>query len=446
MQRDIIQRIAEKFAESNYEAFVVGGHVRDELLGRASTDVDFATDALPQDTKRLLEQFGNVYTVGEEYGTIGLIAGEYKIEVTTYRGEVYPSDSRKPNVAFGQYLRGDLERRDFTINALARDALVGGIIDYFGGLEDLKNKVIRCVGNDTGRFNEDPLRMMRAVRFACQLHFDLDVKIENPERLSIISNERIKDELVKILLSDRAAYGIRSLCDLGLMRYIIPEFLELNIPQGRHHIKDAFEHSLLVLKKGTKIDYGEDNLVFRLACLLHDIAKPETKTEDESGIHFYAHHHVGAEKAAKILERLRFDKDTIKRVCHLIRYHMNPLVLQKEREIKKRTIRRMIRSVGEANIYMLLNLVRCDTKSSSNPRHKFILALTHLVEECMQEQPETLISPLSGDEIMKIFNLKPGKLVGEIKSHLTNLVVDGMLGKEDKDKASEEAKSFIERS
>lgn len=442
-----LTRIANKFKNAGYELYEVGGTVRDDLLGRQSNDIDLATNARPDKTKELLDTFGAVYTIGEAFGTIGLVTGGQHIEVTTYRKEVYPSDSRKPEVVFGDSLAEDLARRDFTINAMARNPLNGNIYDPFNGRLDLSERMIRAVGNSTKRFDEDPLRMLRAIRFACQLNFSLDIKIEHPERLRIISKERIRDELNKILLSRRASYGLRKLCQTGLIYYVAPEFMDLkNIEQGKNHIKDAFEHSLLVLHKSTKIDAGNRNLIFRLACIFHDIGKPETKIEDDDGVHFYGHHNVGARKARKVLRRLRYDNETVAAVCHLIKYHMTPIVLQREivnGKIKGRIIMRLVRKVGEDNIYLLLDLVKCDIRSSKNPRYRFITILKRLVDECMREQPESLTSPIDGNEIMAEFGLKPERFVGEIKTHLTNLVVDGKLAKDDREGAFAEARDYI---
>jgi putative nucleotidyltransferase with HDIG domain len=311
----------------------------------------------------------------------------------------------------------------------------------------MKKRVIRVVGGDA-RFDEDPLRMLRAIRFACELGFALDVRIEHPERLDIISKERIREELNRILLSRRAAYGWRKLCQTGLIYHVVPEFMDLkNIQQGKNHIKDAYEHSLLVLHKGSKLDEGEKNLPFRLACILHDIGKPETKVEDEDGVHFYSHHNVGARKARKVLRRLRYDNETVQSVCHLIKYHMTPIVLQREivnGKIKKRIIMRLVRKVGEDNINLLLDLVKCDIRSSKNPRYKFMTILTRMVNECLAEQPSTLTSPIDGNEIMNEFNLKPGRVVGEVKNYLTNLVIDGKLDKDDREGAFAKAREYVD--
>ncbi len=443
---ELIKTIAERFRNEGFELYEVGGHVRDSFLNRESHDIDLTTNARPDKIKDLLNDLGSLYTMGETFGTIGLNVNGSTVEVTTYRKEVYPSDSRKPSVVFGDSLLEDLARRDFTINAIAREPLTGKIIDPFNGIDDMKKKLIRVVGNNE-RFNEDPLRMLRAIRFSCELGFSLDIRIEHPERLEIISKERIREELNRILLSKRASYGWRKLCQTGLIYYIVPEFMDLkNIQQGKNHIKDAYEHSLLVLHKGTKLDEGERDLIFRLACILHDIGKPETKIEDEDGVHFYSHHNVGARKARKVLRRLRYDNETTQSVCHLIKYHMTPIVLQREivnGRIKKKIIMRLVRKVGEDNINLLLDLVKCDIRSSKNPRYKFMTILTRMVNECLAEQPSTLTSPIDGNEIMTEFELKPTKFVGDIKNFLTNLVIDGKLDKDDREGAFAKAREYI---
>jgi poly(A) polymerase len=440
-------KLTRKFNNAGFELFEVGGHVRDSLIGRESHDIDLVTNAKPNTIKSLVADLGSIYDVGEKFGTIGIAVGDEIVEITTYRKEIYASNSRKPQVVFGNSLVDDLARRDFTINAIARNPITGGIMDPFSGVSDITNKIIRCVGNDDDRFNEDPLRMMRAIRLACQLNFRMEVRFTHPERLRIVSQERIRDELTKIMLSLKPGFGIRRLCSMGLMDYIIPEFMNTkNLVGGKHHIKDVFHHSLMVLDKGARIDHKEYNLVFRLACLLHDIAKPDTMTEDATGAHFYNHHFIGSRKARRILRRLRFDGDTIDRTCHLIKFHMTPIMLQKELvagEIKKRVIMRLIRRIGENNVYLLLDLVRCDIRSSKNSRYKFVNVLANMVDECMKEQPESLISPLNGDEIMTTLNIKPSKAVGKVKTYLTNLVVDGKIDKDDKEGAKEKAIEYI---
>ncbi len=445
--QDIVKRLAKKFIKNGFELWEVGGHVRDSLIGRESHDHDLTTNAGPQDIKRLLGGLGSIYTVGEKYGTIGLHNNGVLVEITTFRTEAYQSISRKPTVVFGTSLAEDVARRDFTINAIARNPLTGEIVDHFKGKEDITQRVIRCVGNDDDRFDEDPLRMLRAIRFACQLNFTLRVNITKPERIAIVSKERIRDELQKIMLSTRASFGIEKMCSMGLMPYIMPEFEALkHIEQGKNHMKDAYAHSLLVLRKGSKIDHADDDLVFRFACMLHDIGKPDTKTEDETGVHFYGHDNVGARKAKKLLQRLRVEKEVTNRICRLIKYHMTPIVLQREivrGKIKRRIIMRLVRKVGERDIGLLLDLVKCDIRSSKNPRYKFVTILNRMVNECLKEHPDLITSPINGLEIMEEFGLKPSTDVGSIKSYLTELVVDGKLGQDDREAAFAFAREYI---
>jgi len=440
-----IQHMTNLFKEAHYSLFEVGGHLRDELLGRESHDIDMATDALPDVTMRILNSAGftRIYTVGIEYGTIGVHVGDQTIEITTFRGEVYPTASRKPQVTFGKLLLEDLSRRDFTINAMARDALTGEVFDPFGGRDDLKRRVIRCVGCDDCRFGEDPLRMLRAVRFACQLGFELKVVIEHPEDLVRISAERIHDELSKILLSPAPTRGIDMLVNTGLMEFIIPEMYGLiELSQGRNHIKDAYEHTLNVLNRGAAREHGDDQLVFRMACLLHDIGKQHTFTQVGNDVHFYDHQTIGAIMTRDILRRLTYTNDEIERVSKLVECHMMPLQMRKI-DITKRVIRRYIRNVGSVNLNMLFDLNVCDVRSTKNDRVDFLNYLRTVVDEVLLEQPEVMCSPINGNEIMASLHLGPGKTVGLVKDHLTNLVIDGTLAPDDKLGAITFAESFL---
>jgi len=441
----LANRLANKFRDNGFELYEVGGSVRDSLLKRKSHDLDFTTNAPPEKIKEMLDSFGSVYSIGEKFGTIGLRLSNKTIEVTTYRTEQYSTNSRKPSVVFGKSILEDLSRRDFTINAIARDPLTGRILDPFKGIADTKNRSIKIVGSDQ-RFNEDPLRMLRAIRFACQLNFNLEVDIKNPKRLTVISNERICDELTKILLSRRAAFGIRELCNLGLMDYIIPELMELKgINQGKWHKEDAFGHSLSVLDKGVRLNHSYDTLVFRLACLLHDIGKPETQTEDETGIHFYSHQDIGYNKANTILHRLRFSSKTIDSVCHLIKHHMDLVIIHKsisDGTVSKRTIMHLVYRIGETNIPMLLDLVKCDIRSSRSPRYKFTTNLNRIVQDCLIESPKTLVSPVNGYEIMEELGLDSGQIVGTIKNYLSDLVLEGTIDKNDKSSALAKARDY----
>lgn len=449
---NLIKKIAKDFKKSGYDLFEVGGHVRDELIGRKSTDIDLTTSARPEVIKNILEKYnGNIFTIGENYGTIGFITDKFTIEITTFRGEVYPTTSRKPNVIFGDNLLTDLSRRDFTINAIARNVITGEIIDPFNGIEDIHSRKIKCIGDNT-RFEEDPLRMLRAIRFCCQLDFRPAFWIDKPERLQNISRERVRDELIKIIKTNKAPDGIAKLCASGLMEFIIPDFLKLvNVKQGTNHVKDAFFHTLMVLEKSCAIKNisKEDMLVLRFAALLHDIGKPETKSISLEGeVHFYGHQIVGAAKAKRILVNLRFDKDFVDRVTNLVAMHMSPILLYKEfseDDLRSRMVMRMIRRIGERDVALLMHLVKCDIRSSANPRYRFMTELTKMVEACLAQKPETLDSPINGNEIMREFDLKPGKFVGEVKKYLTELVIDGKLNKGDKIAAFNVAKGYIDK-
>lgn len=442
---NMIQHMTNLFQEANHCLYEVGGHLRDEFLGRVSHDIDLATDAIPQDTIRILKAGGytNIYTIGIEYGTVGVLVGDQTIEITTYRGEVYPTASRKPVVTYGKLLIEDLARRDFTINAMARNPLTGMIIDPFHGMDDINNRVIRCVGSPHQRLSEDPLRMLRAVRFSCVLGFDMQVPILEPDGLQRISQERIMAELSRILLSPAPARGIDTLVTTGLMAYIIPELYGLvELVQGKNHIKDAYEHTLNVLHRGAARDHGDDNLVFRLACLLHDVGKQHTYTQVGSDVHFYDHQTIGAEMTDTILRRLTYPNDIRERVVKLVECHMMPLQMRKI-DITRRVVRRFIRNIGSTNLGMLFDLNVCDVRATMNDRVEFLQYLYGLVQEEMKAQPEQIVSPISGDEIMAALHLPPGRLVGEIKTHLMNLVIDGTLEADDKLTAVREAEKFI---
>ena len=437
----ILKEISRRFEGKGYEIYAVGGFVRDYFLDKKASDIDMTTNARPPAVKSILSEFGSTYNQGEEYGTIGLNFEGKTIEVTTYRGEVYPSASRKPKVVFGNEIFEDLYRRDFTVNSLAMNMITGKVFDPFGGVEDIKNQVIRCVGGKT-RFDEDPLRMMRAIRFAVQLNFRLEVSMDHPERLAIISSERIRDEFIKILTSKNPVRGIELLIDYGLMEYIMPEFLELqNVSQNNFHIKDAFGHTMMVLDKISRM-HG-NKLILRMSALLHDIGKPGTKTIGSDGnVHFYSHQDLGSEMAIEILTRLRFDSDFIEKVSKLISLHMYPILL--DMSLNLRTVMRLVRKVGEDDIFLLLALMKADLRSTRKPRYQFVIDLTKLIKEAIKEKPTGIDSPINGDEIMERFHIPPGKLIGEIKQALIEQVIDGTLQRDDKISAFEMGMRYLQ--
>jgi poly(A) polymerase len=439
----MILAMTNLFRNANYQLYEVGGHLRDELLGRESHDIDLTTNACPEETLRILQEAGyeHIYTVGIAYGTVCVVVDGQEVEITTYRDEVYPTGSRKPIVTYGNDLTHDLARRDFTINSMARDPRTGEIVDPMGGMVDLMARRIRCVGNSHDRFREDPLRMLRAVRFACQLGFTLDVTIEEPQLLNNISKERIQEELNKILMSPNPTRGIDMLVTFGLMRYIIPEINEMvGMGQGRSHFLDVYEHTLNVLHKGSHRDHGEDNLTFRLACLLHDIGKPATRTYEREDYRFFGHHTVGGPMAEEVLRRLRYPIEIQKRVGILVSEHMTPLV---HFDPTPRALRRFIRRVGSENLGMLFDLNVCDVRSTRNDDIGFLEDIYEEIGEALLDQPEAMCSPLSGLEIMEFADIRPGREVGNIKNHLTEMVVEGLLDQDDKETAFAIVRNFV---
>jgi poly(A) polymerase len=484
-------RLGEAFKEAGHELYLVGGFVRDALGGSADKDVDATTGARPKEIKKLLKPVADyLWTVGERFGTIGARVGPYDIEVTTYRSDLYTQGSRHPEVRFGESLIDDLSRRDFTINAIAADAGTGEIRDPFGGRWDLESGVIRPVGNPLDRMRDDPLRMLRAVRFEATLTTpekpfamttELEAAIkENAHWLESISAERIREEFEKILLSENVAKGLRDLVRLGLMPYIVPEFMEtVNVEQeSEFHHKDVFEHTLIVTQN-VKADP-----ILRKAAFFHDIGKPRTlvyehrctycgaksiqKNAGEGNcercggrtlptkIHFYGHENVGAAIAHRAMKRLAYPKDDIDAVAHLVSNHMRPMGYAMGRDPwSDSAIRRFVRdahlSRGErelANVDLLLELARADITGSA-PRRRRIAeeswrSLKSRVDQVRAEDAiEKLESPLDGNQLMQHFGWGPGRWIKYIKDYLENEVVEGRLAKDDTEKARELAETYV---
>lgn len=482
--------LGERFKEAGHELYLVGGFVRDALGGSVGKDVDATTGARPKEIKNLLGPIADsLWTVGERFGTIGARVKEYDVEVTTYRSDLYTEGSRHPEVRFGTNLVDDLARRDFTINAIAADAESGEIHDPFDGRSDLASGVIRTVGAPLERMRDDPLRMLRAVRFETVLTApekpfamttELEVAIrENAHWLESISAERIREEFEKILTSENVAQGLRTLVRLGLMLYIVPEFMEtLNVEQeADFHHKDVFEHTLLVTQN------VENDPILRKAAFFHDIGKPRTlvyehrctfcgaksirKTAGEGEcehcggrtlpkkIHFYGHENVGAKIACKAMKRLAYPNDDIDAVSHLVSNHMRPMGYAVGRDPwSDSAIRRFIRdtylSRGDrelANVDMLLKLARADITGSA-PRRRHIAeeswrSLKSRVDEIRAvDAVERLESPLDGNQLMEHFGHGPGRWIKSIKDYLENEVVEGRLGQDDTERARELAEAY----
>jgi poly(A) polymerase len=332
----LVSELGERFAAAGHELALVGGPVRDALLGRPSPDLDFATDARPEQTEPILRRWGTAHwDVGRAFGTIGAQLGPVTVEVTTYRTEAYDRDSRKPVVAYGDSLEGDLARRDFTVNAMAVRLPGLELVDRHDGLRDLAARLLRTPGTPEESFTDDPLRILRAARFSAQLGLSVDPEVRAAMssmagRLQIVSAERIHDELTKLLLSADPVRGLRLMVETGVADVVLPELPALRLEVDEHHRhKDVYEHTLTVLEQAMALETGPDgavpepDLVLRLAALLHDIGKPATRRyEAGGGVSFHHHEVVGAKLTAKRLRALRFDSATVKDVARLVELHL----------------------------------------------------------------------------------------------------------------------------
>jgi poly(A) polymerase len=420
--------------------------VRDALLGRLGNDLDFTTDAHPHETKKILKSWAdNVWDTGIVFGTVAAKRGETTVEVTTYRTEKYEEDSRKPDVEFGETIEGDLSRRDFTVNAMALELTTKEpkFIDPFGGIDDLAKKVLRTPASAQQSFTDDPLRMMRAARFASQLNFEIHPDVLRAmqtmtSRISIISAERIRDEFIKLLMSDNPRIGITILVDTGLATLVLPEIpkLRLEIDEHHHH-KDVYEHSITVLEQASSHEdrLGGPNLVIRLAALLHDIGKPKTRNLIEGGgVSFHHHEVVGARLSKTRLKALRFDNETIDAVETLIALHLR-FHGYGDGEWTDSAVRRYVRDAGELLVHLhVLTRADCTTRNAKKAER---LARTYdgleaRIAKLETEEELSKIRPdLDGAQVMQLLDLKPSADVGKALDFLMELRMEqGPLGQE----------------
>jgi poly(A) polymerase len=442
----LLVKLGTLFTNAGYELALVGGPVRDAFLGRETNDLDFATSADPDQILAVLK--GNVdahWDIGRDYGTIGARMGDTTVEITTYRADQYDDDSRKPNVVFGKDLNDDLFRRDFAINAMALRLPDGVFVDPFSGLQDLLDGLIRTPGKPEDSFSDDPLRMMRAARFASQLGFQIHEDTFSAmkamaERIEIVSAERIQGELSKLLLGANPREGLEALVDSGLAQIVIPELpaLKLEIDEHHHH-KDVYQHTLTVVEQA--VDYGEDygledDLVLRLAALMHDIGKPATRKLEAGGaVTFYHHDVVGSKLATKRLRELKFDNDTIKAVSRLIELHLR-FFGYSDQPWSDSAIRRYVRDADE-QLLRLHALTRADVttrnqKKSDRLAHAYDDLEKRIAILAEQEELNAIRPDLSGEEIMEILGLTPGPEVGEAYRYLLELRLDeGPLSEEE---------------
>ena len=443
--------LAKQFKAAGFKLALVGGPVRDAILGRLGNDLDFTTDALPKQSEKILEKWADsVWDIGAAFGTVAGKKGEITVEVTTYRSESYDPSSRKPDVEFGKSIEADLARRDFTINAMALELTTEQptFIDLFNGVTDLQNKIIKTPGKPEDSFTDDPLRMMRAARFMSQLDFAVDpaiiTAIKNmSSRLEIISAERIRDEFTKIILSSAPRIGITLLVETGLADYFLPEVpkLKLEIDEHHHH-KDVYEHSLTVLEQAIGLEQrlGGPNLTLRLAALLHDIGKPKTKQLiPGGGVSFHHHEVVGARMCKERLKKLRFDNHLINDVAKLTFLHLR-FHGYGSGEWTDSAVRRYVRDAGELLTHLhLLTRADCTTRNKKKAEGlaKTYDQLEKRIEDLMAQEELNKIRPdLTGDEIMQILGIKPSPIVGKAYEFLLELRLEH--GPQGEEKAKEE--------
>ena len=439
--------VGERFAAAGFELALVGGWVRDAVMGRGNADLDFTTNATPEQVLEVLSGWADTtWDVGIRFGTVGASHSGQHLEITTYRAEQYEPDSRKPSVNFGTELKEDLLRRDFTINAMALSLPDGVLIDPFGGLNDIASGVIRTPNSPEESFSDDPLRMMRAARFAAQLGFDVAPEVITAmttmsQRIEIISAERVRDELSKLLLAPHPRRGLLLLVDSGLAGYVLPELPKLQLEIDEHHRhKDVYEHSLIVLEQAIDLETShephlEPDLVLRLAALLHDIGKPKTrKFESGGGVSFHHHEVVGAKLVKKRLTALRFSNEIIDSVTLLVELHLR-FHGYGSGEWTDSAVRRYVRDAGD-QLARLHKLTRADC-TTRNRRKADLLSRTydelelHIAHLQAQEELNAIRPDLDGAEIMDILGIKPGPVVGQAYKYLLELRLDnGPLSKE----------------
>ena len=439
-------KLAIAFKAAGFKLALVGGPVRDAILGRLGNDLDFTTDAHPKDCEKILNKWADsVWDIGAAFGTVAGKKGDITVEITTYRSESYNLDSRKPNVEFGKTIEADLSRRDFTINAMALELTTDEptFIDLYNGVSDLQNKLIKTPGKPEDSFSDDPLRMMRAARFMSQLNFEIDPAVvaaikSMAGRLEIISAERIRDEFIKIMMSDNPRLGITLLVESGLAEIFLPEIpkLKLEIDEHHHH-KDVYEHSLTVLEQAIALEarVGGPNLTLRLAALLHDIGKPKTKELIAGGgVSFHHHEVVGARMGKERMKKLRFDNHIIKDVAQLIFLHLR-FHGYGNGEWTDSAVRRYVRDAGELLTHLhLLTRADCTTRNQKKAEGlaKTYDQLEARIALLMEQEELNKIRPdLSGEQIMEILSIKPSPAVGKAYDFLLELRLEhGPLGEE----------------
>ncbi len=428
--------LGERFAAAGHALHLVGGSVRDALLGRLGDDLDLTTDARPEQVLALVDGWAEqTWETGIAFGTVGIAKRGFKLEVTTYRAEAYDPSSRHPVVTYGDTLEGDLSRRDFTVNAMAV-ALPdwradSAFVDLYGGMQHLAAQVLRTPGTPEASFGDDPLRMLRAARFASQLGFTVAPEViaamaAMSERLAIISAERVREELTRLLLGKAPRAGLELLVDTGLAAAVLPELPALRLEIDEHHQhKDVYEHTLQVLERAMRLEQDGPDLVLRLAAVLHDIGKPPTRRHQPGGgVSFHHHEVVGAKMARKRLRALTFGKDVIEPVCRLIDLHLR-FHGYGSSDWTDSAVRRYVTDAGD-QLDRLHALVRSDCTTRNRRRAAALAASYDSLEERIarlreQEELDAIRPDLDGAAVMRLLDLPPGPAVGKALTHLLAL-------------------------
>ncbi|MFJ1972680.1 CCA tRNA nucleotidyltransferase [Streptomyces sp. NPDC087903] len=447
----VADELARRFQEAGFALALVGGSVRDALLGRLGNDLDFTTDARPEDVLKIVRPWADaVWEVGIAFGTVGVqkdarvgdVDRSFQIEVTTYRSEAYDRTSRKPEVAYGDSIEEDLVRRDFTVNAMAVALPEKEFIDPHGGLDDLAARVLRTPGTPEASFSDDPLRMMRAARFAAQLDFEVAPEVvgamkDMAGRIEIVSAERVRDELNKLIVSAHPRKGLTLLVDTGLADHVLLELPALRLESDEHHRhKDVYEHTLIVLEQAMALEEDGPDLILRLAALLHDIGKPRTRRfEDDGRVSFHHHEVVGAKMTKKRMTALKYPNDLVKDVSRLVELHLR-FHGYGTGEWTDSAVRRYVRDAGP-----LLDRLHKLTRSDCTTRNKRKAAtlsraydgLEDRIAELQEREELDAIRPdLDGNQIMEILGVGPGPAIGRAYKHMLELRLEnGPMGLDD---------------
>ncbi|WP_372344339.1 CCA tRNA nucleotidyltransferase [Streptomyces sp. KL116D] len=432
--------LARRFQEAGFSLALVGGSVRDALLGRLGNDLDFTTDARPEDVLKIVRPWADaVWEVGIAFGTVGCqkdarvdgVDQSFQVEVTTYRSEAYDRTSRKPEVSYGDSIEEDLVRRDFTVNAMAVALPEKDFIDPHGGLDDLAEKVLRTPGTPEDSFSDDPLRMMRAARFAAQLDFEVAPEVvaamkAMSGRIEIVSAERVRDELNKLILSAHPRKGLTLLVDTGLADHVLPELPALRLERDEHHRhKDVYDHTLIVLEQAMALETEGPDLTLRLAALLHDIGKPRTRRFEKDGrVSFHHHEVVGAKMTKKRMTALKYSNELVKDVSRLVELHLR-FHGYGTGEWTDSAVRRYVRDAGPL-LGRLHKLTRSDcttrNKRKANALSRAYDGLEERIERLQEQEELDSIRPdLDGNQIMEVLDVTPGPVIGQAYKFLLEL-------------------------